>query len=314
MNRYIKAIKRMSESLDPLCKKYNVPRIYFWINALLATIRYGVTPNQYISFRFWEKSSLEKKQFYTRRQHYKLEKKLNDRRFYKTFWDKEKFNEAFKDFVNREWIFCQTASDKEIEEFVKNHKTCLVKPQALSAGRGIHIYNSNDSFDKLRNEKCLLEEYVIQAKKMAELNPSSVNTIRVYTLLNNNTVIFLSATLRVGGADAVVDNFHTGGVAYPIDCEYGIITAAGRNIQGETYLYHPTTNKKMIGFEIPHWYELKQFISVACFVIPTARLIAWDVAILENGFEMIEGNYNGNPDIMQSPSNTGKLKEILRNI
>ena len=153
MNRYTKAIKRMSESLDSLCEKYNVSRLYFWIDALLSFIGYCVTPNQYIGFRFWEKSSLEKKQFYTRRQHYKLEKKLNDRNFYNTFWDKEKFNEAFKDYIHREWIFCPNASDEEIEKFVKKHEICLVKPQSLSAGRGIHLFGQNDSFEKLRNEK-----------------------------------------------------------------------------------------------------------------------------------------------------------------
>ena len=66
----------------------------------------------------------------------------------------------------------------------------------------------------------------------------------------------------------------------------------------------------MIGFEVPNWSGLVDFVTKATQVFPTARMIAWDVAILEDGFELIEGNYNGDPGFMQTPSNTGKKREI----
>lgn len=68
----------------------------------------------------------------------------------------------------------------------------------------------------------------------------------------------------------------------------------------------------MIGFEVPNWQDLIDFIFRATQVFPTSRMIAWDVAVLENGFEMIEGNYNGDPGFMQTPSNTGKKRKIMR--
>ncbi len=70
----------------------------------------------------------------------------------------------------------------------------------------------------------------------------------------------------------------------------------------------------MIGFEVPNWQDLIDFILRATQVFPTSRMIAWDVAVLENGFEMIEGNYNGDPGFMQTPSNSGKKREILKYI
>ena len=36
-----------------------------------------------------------------------------------------------------------------------------------------------------------------------------------------------------------------------------------------------------------------------------------DVAVLENGFEMVEGNYDGDSGFMQSPSQEGKKKIIF---
>ena len=47
-------------------------------------------------------------------------------------------------------------------------------------------------------------------------------------------------------------------------------------------------------------------------MIPRARLVAWDIAVLENGFEMIEGNYEGDPGVMQAPSKNGCFFEIRK--
>ena len=109
-----------------------------------------------------------------------------------------------------------------------------------------------------------------------------------------------------------MDNFHSGGVGYPLDAEHGVVMAAGRAMTGERYLYHPGTGAKMIGFEVPEWDKLVAFVFKATQVIPSARMIAWDVAVLEDGFEMLEGNYNGDPGFMQTPSDTGKKREILK--
>ena len=109
-----------------------------------------------------------------------------------------------------------------------------------------------------------------------------------------------------------VDNFHSGGVGYPLDVEHGVVMAVGRTITGDNCLCHPGTGTKLIGFEVPNWKGLVDYIYRSTQVFPTARMIAWDVAVLENGFEMIEGNYNGDPGFMQSPSGKGKKREILK--
>ena len=155
----------------------------------------------------------------------------------------------------------------------------------------------------------------MQHPKISELNPSSVNSIRVYTLQKKDkTPLILSASIRVGGRGADVDNYHAGGVGYPIDIESGIVYKPGTGIDGTEYIYHPSTGVKMVGFEIPNWQRLKQFVYDAIMVIPQARLLAWDVAVLENGFEMIEGNYNGDPGFMQAPSKVGKKRIIKKNL
>ena len=82
----------------------------------------------------------------------------------------------------------------------------------------------------------------------------------------------------------------------------------GTDIKGFQHLFHPSTGYKMIGFEVPNWKELKQFVFKAMTIIPETRLLAWNVAVLDDGFEIMEGNCNGDPGFMQAPSKQGKKK------
>lgn len=313
LSSYTNGLKRLTQTLTPVAEHYGKPKIVFWLDYFWAYVRYGITPNQYIGFRIYEKSGRERAEFYTHRQHKRFEAALNDPKYYDTFWDKEKFNAAFKDFIHRDWLYCPDVTEVDVQRFLDTHAKVMVKPTSASSGKGIHVYKGEESADELISGKALLEEFVTQHHKMSELNPSSVNTIRVYTILDkNSTPHILSASIRVGGVNSEVDNFHSGGVGYPLDVEHGVVMAAGRAITGEKCLYHPGTGAKMIGFEVPNWDGLVEYINRATQVIPTAKMIAWDVAVLEDGFEMIEGNYNGDPNFMQAPSNTGKRRDILK--
>lgn len=310
MNRYKEALFRMGSILEPISKNYCKSKFYFWLNALWCNIRYGVTPNEYIGFEFYRLSGLERSRFYTARMEKKYETKLNDTAFFLTFWDKGKFNAEFCGWVKRDWIFTGDADSQKISDFLKRHPKVIIKPTSLSSGRGIYIY-TDESIEDLKKDKCLLEEYIVQHNQMAKLNVSSVNSVRIYTILDEQSIPhILSSSIRVGAAGRPVDNFHSGGVGYPVDCDTGIVFAAGTNLLGKKYLYNPCGTVKVIGFQVPNWAALKAFVFSACLHIPTARFIAWDVAVLQNGFEMIEANYNGDPGFMQAPSKQGKLNNI----
>lgn len=318
-NRYKEAYKRLGEGLRPVCLKYGKNKYFFFIDAFLSLVRYGITPNEYMAFHFYELSTIERKQFYTARHSAKYEKLLNDRKYYDTFWQKEKTNLAFKEFIKRDWLFVPKATNDEIKGFLHRHDKIIVKPTNMSSGHGIYVYKGQ-SIEEIKVGKCLLEQFVCQHPAMTAINPTSVNTVRVYTMLKKspprmlNDVIFLSVSIRAGGGNAEVDNYHAGGVGYPVDVDSGVVMGAGTDILGNKYLYHPSTGHKMIGFEIPNYEAMKVYIENLCHVIPTARLIAWDIAVTEDDFELIEANYEGDPGFMQAPSKQGKLKIIKENI
>lgn len=320
---YISAFKRLRAGISRIALLYNISIFRLYWDAFMSHVRYGVTPNEYLGWRFYELSNLERSQFYTARDSEKWEHRFNNPEFADYFNRKQLTNYVFRDFIKRAWLYTKDSSENEIQRFFDKYPKVIVKPTGLSSGKGIHVANDED-ISKLIGEEYLLEEFIDQHPTMSDLNKSSVNSVRVYTLSLGNSVkhynqeivdnvMFLSASIRVGGFGSEVDNYHAGGVGYPLDIKNGVVCGAGTTIFGKKVLYHPGSNVKVIGFEVPNWQELKKFIVNLDKVIPEARLIAWDIAVLEDGFELIEANYQGDPGFMQAPLQTGMKKVIINN-
>lgn len=62
----------------------------------------------------------------------------------------------------------------------------------------------------------ILQEFVKQHPVLSQMNPSSLNTIRVVSFFFENEVHILSSILRIGATNAKVDNVGAGGFACPI--------------------------------------------------------------------------------------------------
>lgn len=192
----------------------------------------------------------------------------------------------------------------------------VVKPTNLSSGRGIFTYDlDNGSVADLRakigNGDFLLEEKVELCEELKRLNPPSCNTIRVYTIIDQTEhAHVIDAVIRVGGGDTIQDNFHAKGVVYPIDLETGRIKCAGKDLQNNEYLTHPSTGVYMPGYQIPRWEDVINFTLDAARQNPKARFIGWDVALTDYGCEMIEGNYYVYCGLIQIFDKKGKYKVV----
>ena len=135
----------------------------------------------------------------------------------------------------------------------------------------------------------IVEDKVIQHEAIAALCPTSVNTIRVATLLGDKKEGIVYAYIRIGNGK-VMDNVDCGGMAAPINLDTGVISGVGANKAGETYEFHPMTGKRIPGTQIPYWEEVKAMCLKAMHVVPQVRFVAWDVAITPDGPVFIEGN------------------------
>lgn len=315
ISRYIAALRRLNGQLNLLKEIYKRPKAYFWLDTLNCFLFHGASAREYINFELYKLNHIGRRQFVTMRRSYTIRRLLNSPEYAHIFNDKRAFNKAFSDFIERKWIYAPEVDEEDIINFVCKMGTVVVKPTNLSGGRGVFVLTYDEIGDvgrfcvEVKHQGCLIEEYIAQAPELARPNSSSVNTIRAYTLINKKgTCELIFAALRVGGPNARVDNYHSGGVGYAIDLDSGIISQPGADMMGNRYIYHPSTNFLMVGFRVPRWEEIREFVSRAANVFPECRYIGWDVAVTKRGLEMIEGNYSADHQFLQALDRVGKRR------
>lgn len=99
--------------------------------------------------------------------------------------------------------------------------TFLIKPSIDSGeGRLISFFEQNRFTLEELNQKFrsfganfMVQEAISQHPDLSQLNPDSINTVRVISFLFKGEVHILSSVLRIGGEHSKVDNFGAGGYA-----------------------------------------------------------------------------------------------------
>jgi hypothetical protein len=106
----------------------------------------------------------------------------------------------------------------------------------------------------------------------------------------------ISAYIRMSTSNSHVDNFNEGGCAVGIVLETGKLKKYGyssfKNVGVKVLTQHPVTKTVFENYSIPFLPQAKEMVLKAARLIPTLRLIGWDVAIGESGPVLIEGNSN----------------------
>lgn len=197
----------------------------------------------------------------------------------------------------------------------------MEKPVDGIAGRDVKKVCANsigdvqNYYNYLKDNRLFLDEYIIQHEKMSALCPKSVNTIRLMTSSVSGTPKIFFAGLRVGNGSADIDNFHGGGMGVLIDLDKGKLIGNATDKKLNHFEYHPITNTKFDGYDIPYWEEAKQMVCKAALVEPHIMVVGWDVAITENGPTLVEANRRPGFDMPQVLYNCGlksTMKEILK--
>ena len=109
----------------------------------------------------------------------------------------------------------------------------------------------------------------------------------------------IKTVLRAGVGNAVVDNYHQGGCCYEVDIQSGRICSYGVSAKEGQCLFHPGTQICMLGYQIPNWDKVIKGCINAHALLPQCRYISWDVAITQEGIDIIEGNHNGDYDMLE---------------
>ncbi len=303
--------KNMFKTIKKISEKSNKNTIIIFLDVVWCGIRYQAGYYDYLEFEFYNLNSKQRKTYVTRGINNQIVKKYNDKSKWYIFDDKVQFHKLFKDFTKRKYLKLDN-NIEEFEKFLKEHQKIIAKPIAGTGGNGILKieYDANVNFEQIyeqlvKNNQLLIEEYISQHSKLNELYADSVNSLRMFTFIENGNSHFLQAVLKLGNG-SIVDNFNGGGM-YTILSDDGIVVNPAIDKNDNIFTIHPITNQSIIGFKVPMFEEAVNLVKEAAKMVPEVGYIGWDVAITNDGPIIIEGNCY--PGVFQLKPSLSKNKQ-----
>lgn len=228
---------------------------------------------------------------------------------------------TFADYIRRPWIVADKNTEPQVvKEFISKQGVVFAKPNMGDQGKGVIKIRSDNNqaivelLIECKKDSFVVEGAIENAPEIAVINPSSLNTVRVTTLTDKmGNVQILSVILRAGAPGSHVDNWGAGGVGYNFNLETGVCDQYGKDKKNKKYVFHPGSNIQMIGFKLPHFEEVKEYVVKLAKLVPQTRYIGWDVAITPDGFDLVEMNCPAGHDMFQSFDNPAyeKIKSVL---
>ena len=197
--------------------------------------------------------------------------------------------------------------ETQLRQFFNYDMDAFAKPSDGQLGNGVFalqiiggkvfINNEETSVDNLiqiiLSADYLIQERIYQHPKMAELNASTINSIRLQTVMDKDGVVHpFGAGLRMGRKGCSVDNWAKGGVFVGVDMKSGKLMEKGflKPQYGTSTKEHPDTHVVFKDFEIPYYKEAETLAVKLHKYLYRCHSVGWDIAITENGPVFIEGN------------------------
>lgn len=205
-------------------------------------------------------------------------------------------------------------------EFIETTSNIVLKPVDGGGGSGIIIIEKIEGvyyinkkqadvttiaaqISKLKNY--IVNRRVVQTGWAAQVNPDSLNTIRILTLFSKkeNKAKILIAVHRFGTKKSVnVDNWSGGGINFNIDIESGVLSKGASYPKGnsmEWHINHPDTGVQVEGMKVQNWEEIKEGILKLSNTHSFIPYIGWDVIPMENSYLILEANSNSDVNLLQ---------------
>ena len=295
-----KKIYAMCQSLSRL--RGGSPLLYF-LDAAYCGYRHGASPENYFVLRFFAMKDAERRKYLTSGRSKSADRELNRQAYVEDrqiLGSKALFNRVFSGLVNREYVYAPESEFAAFDGFLSRHDECILKPSRGLQGKGIEKLRTGQVtdraalFQRCAEDRLLLEEPIAQHPALALVNASSLNSVRINAARDTDGQIrLIGACLKCGLEGAVSDNFHAGGIAYPLDLETGRITGPGRNNRDlNEYIHHPGSLVFMPGFQVPYWPSVVDYVRRGMDIVSSVGYVGWDVAVTPEGPELIEGNYS----------------------
>lgn len=260
---------------------------------------------------------------------------LNRFDFTEAYMDKNYLERVFPGFNKPKLIIKNTnghfftPDDKAITEkeaiqiVLDSNMECIAKPSVeTGCGVGVQLINKeslssktlSDVFASMGGANFNVQEKVQQCDLLSQLNPTSLNTFRIYTYRAlSGKIIHLVTSIRFGGKGAFIDNASAGG---------GVCHVFDDGLVDQTIFKFKTfkrgTLKESLGIDkmvIPNYDRVLDFVFKLHAQVPYFDLVGWDIGIDKNNDPIfIEMNLRAEVDhaqMMGGPMFGEYLDEVM---
>ena len=279
---------------------------------------YGFAPGEQAQYRLLDKSHEEKMTYISMNGKFAYLSRLNKKADMHILEDKYEAYQLLRPYYKRDAIKIESDDDYDVFlDFIEKHPEFVAKPVGLYCAIGVRkekladypdakalfnsLLNSLGEYETTTNRwskrhAVVLEELIVQDKDFAAIHPLSVNGVRITTVRIGDTVHIYYPWLKVGVTDNVVASAAQGGFDAGIDAVTGVLDTDGFLEDGSAIEYHPTTNVKIKGFQIPKWIEAISMAKEVAMSLPrTINYVGWDFVLTPKGWIVMEGNFYGDP-------------------
>jgi len=216
-------------------------------------------------------------------------------------------------------------------ELCKEKHFLALKPCSSTMGQGFYRLEWKNNSFFLNNQSIevaelnffiksldnyLVTEYIEQNKYSADINQSSINTVRLICIKDtiNNEFFIPISNHRFGMKGKFVDNVGAegGGIAACIDIptgqikEIGCIKVNGMVKKSFNVTVHPDSKKQISGITIPNWHKMIKEVLGVMNHLSFLKYAGLDIVITEKGFKIIE--INSLPTLLGLQLEEGVLK------
>jgi hypothetical protein len=171
-----------------------------------------------------------------------------------------------------------------------------------------------------RRQPYLVQERAKNHHALRDLSNDALSTVRIITALDEEErPEIIGAVLKMAvGTNVTTDNVHAGAIAAAVGIEDGRLrqaTYAGFDSRKSWIDRHPESGAAITGRRLPMWDELCGLVLKAHSAFSDWVVVGWDVAILESGPSLVEGNNGPDLDLIQRPLRTAfgssRLGELI---
>lgn len=312
----------LSRFFNYVSAKYDRSKVVLWIDIIRSSLKYNISILDYFYFSFYELSKEVKASYAGTGFMYEYQLKMNPRSDRRILENKILFLETYSNFVFRLFASIEKLkSDFNLAKLLLNNPSgkLVLKGSMGQVGAEVEVVYcdkyDHESLVKFMVEQKydLAEEYINQHHELMNLSASGLNSVRLITQVDkNDNVIVLAARLRIT-INSAVDNLGAGNIAAPVNVVSGVVSgpAIYSDITKPDITEHPISGVDILNLKLPYWPKVLKIVKQAALVNINNRSVGWDVAITENGPELIEGNHNWCKLLWQLPAKKGLKSELL---